>query len=88
MNNKDNTYKPGDFLGIEELAAFLKIKKSTAYKLSSNGKIPRFKPGGKKVLFLYRDVCEYLDKNRYKSQEELELDAKQIMSIKHDEEKS
>ncbi len=27
MRSKDNAYKPEDFLGIEELAAFLKIKK-------------------------------------------------------------
>lgn len=37
--------KPGDVLTIEELAAYLKIPKSTLYKLVREGKIPSQKVG-------------------------------------------
>lgn len=37
--------KPGDVLTIEELAAYLKIPKSTLYKIVREGKIPSQKVG-------------------------------------------
>ena len=37
--------KPGDVLTIEELSAYLKIPKSTLYKLVREGKIPCQKIG-------------------------------------------
>ena len=37
--------KPGDVLTIEELAAYLKIPKSTLYKLVREGKVPSQKVG-------------------------------------------
>jgi excisionase family DNA binding protein len=37
--------KPGDVLTIEELAAYLKIPKSTLYKLVREGRIPSQKIG-------------------------------------------
>ena len=37
--------KPGDVLTIEELAVYLKIPKSTLYKLVREGKIPSQKIG-------------------------------------------
>ena len=37
--------QPGDVLTIEELAAYLKIPKSTLYKIVREGKIPSQKIG-------------------------------------------
>jgi excisionase family DNA binding protein len=37
--------KPGDVLTIEELASYLKIPKSTLYKLVREGKVPSQKVG-------------------------------------------
>jgi excisionase family DNA binding protein len=37
--------KPGDVLTIEELSAYLKIPKSTLYKIVREGKIPSQKIG-------------------------------------------
>jgi excisionase family DNA binding protein len=37
--------KPGDVLTIEELAGYLKVPKSTLYKLVREGKIPSQKIG-------------------------------------------
>ncbi len=37
--------KPGDILTIEELGAYLRISKSTLYKLVREGKIPSQKIG-------------------------------------------
>ena len=37
---------PDDIMTIKEVAAFLKIKEKTAYRLVADGKIPGFKVGG------------------------------------------
>lgn len=35
-----------DILTIKEVAAYLKLKEKTAYRLAAEGKIPGFKVGG------------------------------------------
>ena len=35
-----------DIMTIKEVAAYLKVKENTAYKLAAEGKIPGFKVGG------------------------------------------
>jgi len=39
------TAAPGDVLTIDELAAYLKISKSTLYKLAQDGALPGLKVG-------------------------------------------
>ena len=51
--------KPGDVLTIEELAAYLKIPKSTLYKLVREGKIPSQKVG-RHLRFLKGAIDEWL----------------------------
>ncbi len=51
--------KPGDVLTIEELAAYLKIPKSTLYKLVREGKIPSQKVG-RHWRFLKGAIDEWL----------------------------
>ena len=37
---------PDEIMTIQEVAAYLKIKEKTAYRLVAEGKIPGFKVGG------------------------------------------
>jgi len=60
-----------DYLTIDELCQALGIKKSTAYKLSSNKVLPKYKPGGKVVLFKSRDAINYIESRRIASNQEV-----------------
>ncbi|AXI43138.1 helix-turn-helix domain-containing protein [Sulfitobacter sp. SK011] len=44
-----------DILTVREVAAYLKIKEKTAYRLAAEGKIPGFKVGGS-WRFRQRDI--------------------------------
>jgi excisionase family DNA binding protein len=54
---------PGDVLTIEELAAYLKIPKSTLYKIVREGKIPSQKVG-RHWRFLKGAIDHWLDEMR------------------------
>lgn len=62
-------------LTLEEAADYLDLSNSYLYKLTSAGKIPHFKPAGKKLYFRRSDLNEYLFQNRVKSQEEIDREA-------------
>ena len=55
--------KPGDVLTIEELSAYLKIPKSTLYKLVREGKIPSQKVG-RHWRFRKEAIDRWLDETR------------------------
>jgi len=53
---------PGDVLTIEELAIYLKISKSTLYKLVREGKIPSQKVG-RHWRFRKKSIDRWLEEN-------------------------
>ena len=55
--------KPGDVLTIEELSAYLKIPRSTLYKLVREGKIPSQKVG-RHWRFRKETIDRWLDETR------------------------
>jgi excisionase family DNA binding protein len=55
--------KPGDVLTIEELADYLKIPKSTLYKLVREGKVPSQKVG-RHWRFRKEAIDRWLDETR------------------------
>ncbi len=55
--------KPGEVLTIEELAAYLKISKSTLYKIVREGKIPSQKVG-RHWRFRKKAIDHWLDETR------------------------
>jgi len=57
-------------LTIDEAAAFTGLKKSYLYRKTSNGEIPYFKPGGKKIYFDKKDIIDYL--RRYKKNQRVD----------------
>lgn len=56
---------PGDVLIIAELAAYLKIPKSTLYKLVREGRIP-YRKIGRHWRFLKTAIGRWLDETRGK----------------------
>jgi len=55
--------KPGDVLTIEELSIYLKIPKSTLYKLVREGKVPSQKVG-RHWRFRKKAIARWLDETR------------------------
>ena len=55
--------KPGDVLTIEELSVYLKISKSTLYKLVREGKVPSQKVG-RHWRFRKAAIDRWLDETR------------------------
>jgi len=55
--------KPGDVLTIEELSVYLKIPKSTLYKLVREGKVPSQKVG-RHWRFRKKAIDRWLDETR------------------------
>ena len=60
------------YLTLKEAAVYLKLCKSTLYKMTSSREIPFYKPGGKLILFLKEDLEEYLANNRFDAKKEIE----------------
>lgn len=62
-------------LSLDEAAAYLKVSKSTLYKLTSENAIPFFRPGGKKILFDKSDLDNWVRSKRVDTYAELERQA-------------
>lgn len=62
-------------LPAEAAAAYLDITLSHLYRLISRREVGHYKPGGKRVYFLKRDLDAYALRHRVASDEELEREA-------------
>lgn len=61
-----------ELLTVEEVALYTGYKKSHLYKLTSAGKIPHYKPGGKVIYFRKNELDEWLMRNKVYSEEEIQ----------------
>ena len=59
-------------LTLKEAAAFLDFSRSYLYRLTSQGRIPCYKPEGKRVYFDRAELVNWLKRNRIRPQEETE----------------
>ena len=64
-----NQTKP---LTLQEAAKFLNLSQSHLYKLTSEHKIPHFKPSGKKIYFDKSELIQWLKRKPARTQEETE----------------
>ena len=62
-------------LNFNEAAIFLEVSHSHLYKLTSSGKIPFYKPNGKKIYFNRVELEEWLLRNRNETDAEIEQKA-------------
>ena len=74
INQKDT-----EFIGIEEAAKFLKLKKSTIYQLVFKRQIPFYKCT-KKLLFIKSELIEWVRKDRVLTIAELEQTMNQTIN--------
>ena len=59
-------------LTLKEAAEFLDFSRSYLYRLTSQGRIPCYKPEGKRVYFDRAELVDWLKRNRNRTQEETE----------------
>ena len=59
-------------LTFKEAAEFLDFSRSYLYRLTSQGRIPCYKPEGKRVYFDRAELVNWLKRNRIRPQEETE----------------
>lgn len=69
-------------LTIDEVAAFTGLSKAHIYKLTSQKKIPHYKPTGKNIYFRKDEIEEWMLRNRQATCEELEQEACSIVMRK------
>ena len=62
-------------LTLKEAAEFLDFSRSYLYRLTSQGRVPHYKPEGKRVYFDRAELVNWLKRNRIRPQEELEATA-------------
>ena len=62
-------------LTLKEAAEFLDFSRSYLYRLTSQGRVPCYKPEGKRVYFDRAELVNWLKRNRIRPQEELEATA-------------
>lgn len=72
-----------DYLDIQGACIFLSVSKSTMYKLNHSNVICYYKPEhSKKCYYLKQDLIAYMTKNRLKSRQEINEEAKRIISLR------
>ena len=69
-------------LTLKEAAEFLDFSRSYLYRLTSQGRIPCYKPEGKRVYFDRAELVNWLKRNRIRPQEEIEETA-YCQSLRH-----
>lgn len=71
-----------EVLTAKECATYVGISLSTLYKWMFNRQIPYFKPCGKLVFFNRVEVENWLQSNRYATQEEIAVKADEYIQTK------
>jgi excisionase family DNA binding protein len=70
-------------LNIEEASQLTGLRIPTLYKYSSEGKIPVYKPEGKRLFFKRTELENWLLRNKQKSNYELENEVRNEMNKKN-----
>ena len=82
---KDMTAKLSEdpeVMNIDKVAALLNYSKSYLYKLTSGRAIPYYKKGGKTMHFLRSEIIEWIKTGRIKTNEEIEQEAINYVTLK------
>lgn len=67
-------------MNIDDVALYTGYEKSYLYKLTSESKIPHFKPGGKSIFFKRIEIDEWLTRNPIKTRYQIEEESNQIIN--------
>lgn len=69
-------------LNLKELSNYLGLSQSHIYKLTSEGKIPFYKPSGKNIYFDRIEIDKWIFQKRNKTQNEIEGEAIDYLTTK------
>jgi excisionase family DNA binding protein len=67
-------------LTSEEVSIYLNINLNTIYKLTAKNSIPYYKPNGKRIYFKKDEIIEWILKNKFLSNEEIDEQASKYLS--------
>lgn len=59
-------------LNFNEAADYIDVSRSNLYKMTSDGKVPFYKPNGKKLYFNRLELDKWLLRNKQESEQELD----------------
>lgn len=71
----ENNLQQKEVLNFNEAAIYLEVSHSHLYKLTSTGKVPAYKPNGKKLYFNRLELNEWLLSNRQRTNGEIDNEA-------------
>ena len=64
-----------EYLTVDEVARYLQVSKATVYRITSNKEVTYFKPNGKTIFIQRRELENWIGRNAYLSNSELERQA-------------
>lgn len=70
-----------EVLTLDDVSKFTGLSKSHLYKLTSNGKIPHYKPNGKYLFFDRLEIQKWLLTNRVKTVDEIDAEASTYVTL-------
>jgi len=78
-----------DMLSFDEACTFLQLSASCLYKMTSQHRLPFYRPGGKRIYFKRIELDQWLSSNKKAADYEIEARAedfiiKQLKNKKHD----
>jgi excisionase family DNA binding protein len=78
----DNLINSKQVLTLDETVRYTGFKRSYLYKMTSQGKIPFYKPNGKMIYFDRIELENWLKRNRSASENEIEEKAISYLNSK------
>ncbi|SIQ52838.1 helix-turn-helix domain-containing protein [Pontibacter lucknowensis] len=80
LDKTDSTQSTGDFLTVDEAAAYLNISKSAIYEKTSSRSIPHLKKG-KRLYFVKQELADWVKTSRQRTIAEIEAEPASIMVV-------
>jgi excisionase family DNA binding protein len=62
-------------MNVNEAANFLGYSKTYLYELIQKNEVPHYRPTGRKVIFLPKDLIEWVKSGKVKTNQEIEAEA-------------
>ena len=69
-------------LTFEEAVAYLKVSKSFLYKKTHRNEIRYYKPSGKLIYFLKKDIDEWIRRNPIKTRADIDKETTEMVTLK------
>lgn len=63
-DHKSTQNVQSEWMTIDDLAAMLKLSKSTIYKMTSKAVLPHYKPAGKLVYFKRTEIEQWINESK------------------------